>query len=259
MKTFSAFAPAFFWVSVLLTGCSHLPGKPGPGIEVPDPADNLDFAALYQQNCAGCHGVNGQHGAAINLADPEYQALVDGATLRRTIAQGVPGTLMPAFAQSSGGMLTDAQVDAIVQGMRTHWARPAQFAGTVLPPYQANAPGDAARGGQVYAADCASCHGAPGKAGEITDPSYLGLIGNQGLRTLVIVGRSDLGAPDWRGNVPGHPMSGQEIDDVVAWLASLRPAWAQAAQQAPVPTQAAPGTPQTQMTPARAGAPGGPQ
>jgi cytochrome c oxidase cbb3-type subunit 3/ubiquinol-cytochrome c reductase cytochrome c subunit len=31
-----------------------------------------------------------------------------------------------------------------------------------------------------------------------------------------------LGAPDWRGNVPGHPMTDQEITDVVAWLATRR-------------------------------------
>jgi cytochrome c oxidase cbb3-type subunit III len=42
------------------------------------------------------------------------------------------------------------------------------------------------------------------------------------LRTLVIVGRPDLGAPDWRNNVPGKPMSSQEISDVVAWLAAQR-------------------------------------
>jgi hypothetical protein len=37
-----------------------------------------------------------------------------------------------------------------------------------------------------------------------------------------VVGRSDLGKPDWRSNVSGHPMSPQEIDAVVAWLASQR-------------------------------------
>jgi len=39
----------------------------------------------------------------------------------------------------------------------------------------------------------------------------------------VIVGRPDFGAPDWRGNIPGKPMTSQEISDVVAWLASQRP------------------------------------
>ena len=39
---------------------------------------------------------------------------------------------------------------------------------------------------------------------------------------MVIVGRPDRGAPDWRNNVPGRPMTDQEISDVVAWLASKR-------------------------------------
>jgi hypothetical protein len=55
------------------------------------------------------------------------------------------------------------------------------------------------------------------------DGSYLSLVSDQGLRTTVIAGRPDLGAPDWRGNVPGHPMSPGEVSDVVAWLAAKRP------------------------------------
>jgi hypothetical protein len=46
---------------------------------------------------------------------------------------------------------------------------------------------------------------------------------DQDLRTNVIVGRPELGAPDWRGDVPGKPISAQEISDVVAWLAAQRP------------------------------------
>jgi cytochrome c553 len=79
----------------------------------------------------------------------------------------------------------------------------------------------------VYGTYCASCHGADGnggpKAGSIVNHAYLSLITNQGLRTIVIAGRPDFNAPDWRNNVPGHPMSDQEITDVVAWLDSQRP------------------------------------
>jgi cytochrome c oxidase cbb3-type subunit 3 len=38
----------------------------------------------------------------------------------------------------------------------------------------------------------------------------------------VIAGRPELGAPDWRGDVVGRPMSAQEISDVVAWLSRQR-------------------------------------
>ena len=60
------------------------------------------------------------------------------------------------------------------------------------------------------------------KGSAITNDSFLALVSDQGLRTIVIAGRPELGAPDWRGNVPGKPMSDQEVTDVVAWLASHR-------------------------------------
>ena len=56
----------------------------------------------------------------------------------------------------------------------------------------------------------------------ITNDSFLALVSDQGLRTIIITGRPELGAPDWRGNVPGKPMSDQEITDVVAWIATHR-------------------------------------
>ena len=62
-----------------------------------------------------------------------------------------------------------------------------------------------------------------GKVGSIVDGSYLALVSDQGLRTTVIVGVPDLGAPDWRRNVPGRPLTDQEISDVVAWLVAQRP------------------------------------
>jgi mono/diheme cytochrome c family protein len=82
------------------------------------------------------------------------------------------------------------------------------------------------RGEVVYKTYCASCHGQGGRGGakgsSITDDSFLALVSDQGLRTIAITGRPELGAPDWRGNVPGKPMSDQEVTDVVAWLAAQR-------------------------------------
>ena len=83
----------------------------------------MDFKALYATNCQACHGENGHGGPAMELGNPEYQALVDDATLRKWISGGMPGTEMPAFAQSAGGMLTDAQVNALIAGMRKEWAK----------------------------------------------------------------------------------------------------------------------------------------
>src|SRR5439155_2855327 len=109
--------------------------------------------------------------------------------------------------------------------LQASWARPDTLRGVSVPPYAAKL-GDPARGGAVYAAACASCHGADGgggaKARSVVDPSYLALVSDQYLRTTVIAGRADLGMPDWRGDLPGRPLASAEISDVVAWLVAQR-------------------------------------
>jgi cytochrome c oxidase cbb3-type subunit III len=218
--------PALTLATILaLTACT-MRGKPGPGPEVPRPDSVLDPVVLYRENCAACHGAEGKNGAAMALSDPVYLAIVDDDTLRATISKGRAGTAMSAFAQKEGGMLTAQQIDAIIHGIRQRWSQPNVLSGVAAPPYAAKAPGNPQSGRAAYNTFCASCHGTGNKggpkAGSVTNGAYLSLISNQGLRTLVIVGRPDLDAPDWRNNVPGHPMSDQEISDVVAWLASQR-------------------------------------
>lgn len=210
----------------LLSACSVSHGQPQKDSEVVAPNEVLEFATLYTQNCAACHGSQGHGGAAIALADPVYLDIVDEPSMRKVIANGVHGTSMPAFAQSAGGMLTDKQIDVIAYGILSHWAQKGTLGSSNPPPYAARNPGNAASGEVVYRTYCASCHGPGGQGGakgsSITNDSFLALVSDQGLRTIVITGRPELGAPDWRGDVAGRPMTEQEITDVVAWLASHR-------------------------------------
>lgn len=221
----SIFVLAVLVLSLVICGCNNAPGRPPADSESLRPNQVLDFDTLYQQNCAGCHGEQGRGGAAIALNSPLYLEIADDATLRRVTEQGVPGTAMPAFAQSSGGMLTDKQIDAIVAGIRSRWSKQKYLPAT-LPTYSAMASGDPQHGANIYDTYCLSCHGVAGRGGShggsIVDGSFLNLVSDQYLRTLVIVGRPELGAPDWQGNVPGRPMSQQEVSDVVAWLSAQR-------------------------------------
>src|ERR1700757_1163749 len=206
--------------------CSSFPGVQRPGLAAVPPSEVVDFNALYGQNCAGCHGEDGKGGAGIALANPVFLAIADDDVIRRVASNGVPGTPMPAFAQSAGGMLTEKQIAAIVSGIRS-WAEPNAVGNQTLPPYAAPVPGDPQRGADAYRTYCSSCHGADGRGGTkgsaIVDGSYLALVSDQQLRTVVIAGRPELGAPDWRGDVEGRPMSAKDISDVVAWLSSQRP------------------------------------
>lgn len=212
--------------AALLSGCGTPHGQPRAGSETLGPNEISDFKILYADNCAGCHGVDGKGGPAIALANPVYLGIADDASIRKVISNGVNGTAMPAFAQSAGGMLTDKQMDVITTEIRSRWSKQGILDGANPPYYTAKTAGDSQRGEAAYKVYCESCHGVGGRGGQkgsaITNDSFLALVSDQGLRTIVIAGRPELGAPDWRGNVIGKPMSEQEVTDVVAWLASRR-------------------------------------
>ena len=161
-------------------------------------------------------------------------------------AKGMSGTLMPPFAKSSGGMLTDQQVAQLAQGILQAWGRPAQFAGVDLPAYANGPSGNIANGQKAFATACARCHGADGmglKQGDktstttrssIADPNYLALVSDQTLRSFILGGRPDEAMPDWRTDIdaPSRALTSQEITDIVAWLAAHRTPAA-----APIPEQ----------------------
>jgi cytochrome c oxidase cbb3-type subunit III len=213
-------------IAILASGCAAPHGRPASNSEERAPNEISDFTTLYGNNCAACHGADGRGGPAIALANPVYLRVADEATIRNIIAKGVKGTAMPAFAETAGGMLTDAQIDVISKEIRSRWTGRGILDSGVAPPYLPKLAGDVPRGEVAYKTYCESCHGLNGGGGSkgsaITDPSFLALISDQGLRTIVIAGRPELGAPDWRGNIPGRPMSDQDVTDVVAWLVSHR-------------------------------------
>ena len=213
--------------AILLAGCDSLPGRPTQADLPLRPSDVTDFATLYGESCAGCHGADGKSGAAIAMNNPVYLAIIDDASMRRVIANGSAGTAMPPFAQSAGGSLTDRQIDILIAGIRKNW-KGVPGAGEGAPPYSSSTAGDSSRGAQVYATSCRSCHGPDGKggsaAGSVVDASYLSLVSNQYLRAIVIAGRPDIGHPDWKHDVSGQPLTPEQVSDVVAWLASKRPA-----------------------------------
>ena len=141
-------------------------GPPAAEAPVIRPSEVADFRLLYGQNCSGCHGADGQ--GAIDAWRSARPCTSPSPTMPRSAAspsEGRPGTAMPAFAQKAGGLLTDAQIDILVRGIRARWARPDAFDKDKPPAYAASQPGDAARGHNVFTAFCSSCHGPDGRGG----------------------------------------------------------------------------------------------
>lgn len=174
-----------------------------------------DFKTLYNSNCAACHGSNGQHGAAVSLANPAYLNYAGETNIANITAKGIDGSLMPAFATEAGGLLTDTQIRILAHGMVTNWGRP----GATAPAYQSHAVGDIKRGETAYRNDCLRCH-APGN-GSLLDPTYLAIISDSGLRTYIVAGKPEDGMSDWTG-YGAAPLDDQTITDLVAFLTSHR-------------------------------------
>jgi mono/diheme cytochrome c family protein len=255
------------WLLTVLTasaaGCD-LPGRPDPAAR-PVPADQVvDFAILYGQNCAGCHGADGKLGPAPPLNDPLFLALVPDVVLAQVITEGRPGTPMPAFARAKGGSLTDAQVHVLAAGIKTHWApvkpppmgAPSYLAksnqpetipvkpagGEVIPlPPRPDAPprpeavpsGAKGDGAATFARACAVCHGDNGRGmpnggrqgNVLNDRVFLALISDQALRRYVITGRPDLGMPDYTGPRPHQPDFRPLTPEQVNDLVALLASW----------------------------------
>ena len=226
-------------IALLTAGCD-LPGQPNPDDRPKTPSEILSFEPLFQHNCAGCHGADGQLGPAPPLNDPTFLAIISDAELTQVVHDGRVGTPMPPFAQERGGELTDEQIKVLVDGLKSQWGDRAK-AGESLPAYTLtkvegvqSTPGSRERGEEVFARACAGCHRPNGSGvvqdGElhdkINDAAFLALISDQALRRIIITGRPDLGMPTYAegDGRPSNfqPLTSAGIDDLVALLADWR-------------------------------------
>lgn len=184
-----------------------------------------DGANLYSRHCAACHGLDGSGGVGVPLALPAFLDSVTDDYLKTTIRRGRPGRVMPAFAQ-----LSDAQVDAVVAHLRS-WSK-----GSAPALSDAPVKGDAQHGAQLFAQNCAACHGADGGGGKgtgvtfsrprdlpiiapaLNNPGFQAAASDQMIKATLMNGR------------PGTPMvsfldkglSEQDVNDVVAFVRTLK-------------------------------------
>jgi mono/diheme cytochrome c family protein len=193
-----------------------LPGRPKKEDKWQPPSAEKNFTKLYEQNCRGCHGLGSLPGPGLALDNQVFLAVVPRGALIGVIAAGIHGTAMPGFSVSNGGPLTDEQVAIVADGLlalrKPDFVLPAD-----APAYSAPL-GNPAKGAEVFAAI-----GGTASSG-ILNPSYLSLVSNQSLRTTFLAGRPDFGIPDYRNHPSGKVLTSQDLSDLVAWLASQRPA-----------------------------------
>jgi len=78
---------------------------------------STDGAALYAENCASCHGANGQGQGDIFPALAGNAELADTDMVLNTVIHGREGTAMPVW----GDQLDDAQIAAVITYIRSAW------------------------------------------------------------------------------------------------------------------------------------------
>ena len=182
------------------------------------PDDVTDFATLYSQNCAGVpRGERAEWAGDRSRAIPNTRRWWTTRRCANGSRGGMPGTEMPAFAQSAGGMLTDAQINALIAGMRKEWSQAECLC-------RSSAAAVRARSDRRCAARRASLSGAlrfvprDGRSRQqVTSPDrILRWSAIRRCARIIIAGRPDIGQPDWRHDSPGGkaaaPLSAQDVD-----------------------------------------------
>jgi mono/diheme cytochrome c family protein len=119
-------------------------------------------AAKFVANCARCHADDGSGTElAPSLNEITFLTSVGDEFLQHTITEGRPRTIMPAWGQDEGGLLTDQEIEEIVTFIR-NWENPTVEMGRTFT--ASGLPADSLEGGrESFLWYCAECHGDEGE------------------------------------------------------------------------------------------------
>lgn len=184
-------------------------------------------AQLYDANCAVCHGPDGQGRVGVNLSQ-DFPSISPDAFLREIIANGVPGTAMPAWSQAKGGPLSDQDIADLVAFVNSLSGGRSPMAPTPTPipvtpvPTVPGVSGDPSQGRVLFIQNCAMCHGekGQGRIGANLSKAFASINPQQYVRTTVSNGIPGTVMPAW-SQANGGPLSEKEIDDISAYIISL--------------------------------------
>jgi mono/diheme cytochrome c family protein len=198
---------------------------------------------LFAENCAVCHGSDGQGRVGATLSK-DWPSLRPDLLVKSTIENGVPGSPMPPWSQAKGGPLTQAEIDAIVAYILT-WESggPASIPPTATafprPVLTAvpNVEGDPNNGAVLFDKNCAVCHGPEGKGrvGANLSKNWSAIRPDLSLKSTIANGIPGSVMPAW-SQAKGGPLAEAEINDLVAFLLALSAS--SPAPETPTPTPA---------------------
>ncbi len=202
-------------------------------------------ARLYAENCAVCHGPNGEGRVGAELSK-DWPSIRPDLRVKTVIEEGVPGSPMPAWSQENGGPLTDDEIEALTLYILS-WETGGLPDLSPTPTFTPRPPitpipdveGDPNRGAVLYAENCAVCHGpnGEGRVGVSLAKDWPAI--RPDLRVKAVIERGVPGSPmtAW-SQANGGPLADEDINDIVAFILSW-PASTQPLALTPTPAQAA--------------------
>lgn len=169
---------------------------------------------IYAEQCASCHGAQGEGGVGPALNDRDLLKSTHDDVFFSLVRSGVPGTQMPAWSVDFGGPLTDEDVRDVVAFIRAWEPTAPVIEEILLEP-------DPSRGALLFSSTCEICHGVEGSgtdiAPAINDPERLALLDDNWYRGVIKNGRPAKGMPTW-----GTVLSPFQIEDLVALIGAWR-------------------------------------
>jgi len=116
-------------------------------------ADIVYGSAIYANQCAQCHGPNGDLIGGVNLRGGDLKRAATDEALRGIMTAGIPGTAMPAFKLDPSEMIA---IIAYVRNMRDFESKSVRL-------------GDATHGQTLFEGkgNCTTCHRVNGKGARL--------------------------------------------------------------------------------------------
>lgn len=182
-------------------------------------------AQIFAENCAVCHGNDGQGRVGATLAK-DWPSIRPDLRIRDTVERGVSGTLMPAWGQSYNGPLNDQELNAVTmyilswESGQPRFIYPTPTIDTriaLTPPPGID--GDPNRGAQLFTTNCALCHGTSGEGriGANLSQDWPSIRPDLRVKSVIESGVPGSVMPAW-SQTNGGPLSDQEINDITAYI-----------------------------------------
>lgn len=192
--------------------------RPGSG-DMDLPLPDLEEGALkYHFLCSRCHGEFGEGETGPSIINADFLDAAGNSFLYGTIAEGRSHTAMFGWSADvyDQERLEKQDISNIIAFMRKSASDPMSYI------FPGSNPGDRQKGADLFAQQCAECHGKSGEglnAPALNNQELLSAASNGFLMATITVGREGTAMPSWGYGSDTYPvLSGEDRKNLVATI-----------------------------------------